>query len=168
MENHPNNSAAIDGIGTSVSRAIDAFRKSKELKLWLFFGLLAAVALYFGIKAFRKSVLNNIPLPDIPTDGTIPDPATFEKQAKILANELRDVVRGIFTFAATKEKTFKKLFELTDAELIYTYRVYNKLYYNTTSETMTQAIQDEVNYVPDWQGGTKTKLVNRLISLNAT
>lgn len=163
------NTNAIEGIGGSISGAIKAFTASKLLKLWLFLGLLAAVGIYFLIKAIKKNALNNIPLPELPKDGSIPDPETFEKQARVLANELKDAVTGIFTLAGTKETVFRKLFELKkDAELIYTYRVYNKLFFNTTSETMTQAIQDESNYIPEWEGGVKSKLVNRLISLNCT
>lgn len=162
------NNNAIEGIGASVSKAVNAFTASKLLKLWLFLGILAAVGIYFLVKLIQKNALNNIPLPELPKDGSIPDPETFEKQAKVLANELKDVITGIFTLASSKEKVFKKLFELKDAELIYTYRVYNKLYFNSTSETMTAAIQDESNYVPEAIGGVKSKLVNRLISLNCT
>lgn len=162
------NNNAIEGIGASVSKAVNAFTASKLLKLWLFLGLLAAVGIYFLVKLIKKNALNNIPLPELPKDGSIPDPETFEKQAKVLANELKEAVTGIWTLASSKEKVFKKLFELKDAELIYTYRVYNKLYFNSTSETMTAAIQDESNYVPEAIGGVKSKLVNRLISLNCT
>lgn len=162
------NSNAIEGIGASVSKAVNAFTASKLLKLWVVLGLLAITGIYFLVQYIKKSALNNIPLPELPKDGSIPDPETFEKQAKVLANELKGVVTGIFTLASSKEKVFKKLFELKDAELIYTYRVYNKLYFNTTSETMTAAIQDESNYVPETIGGVKSKLVNRLISLNCT
>ncbi|WP_337045309.1 hypothetical protein [Emticicia sp. 17c] len=169
MENNKNpNSNTIDSLGTSVSKAVNSFRIQKELKLWLILAAIGSIAVYFVVKAIKKSALDNIPLPELPNDGTpIADEETYKQEAEIIAKSVRDVTEGWFTLASTKETVFRKLYEKSDRDLVYVYRVYSQLYYKKNQETMTQAIDSESNYIPEWQGGVKNKLVNRLTLLGA-
>lgn len=167
METKTSNTA-LDSLGNSVSNAIDSFRKSKELKFWALVILIVSVLGYFAYKAIKKSGLDDIPLPELPGDDTpIADEATFKQQSEVLAKRVKDVTTGIFTFAATKEAVFRELSQLDDRHLIYTYRTYTSLYFKKDQESMTQAIDAESNYIPEWQGGVKMKLVNRLRLLGA-
>lgn len=170
MEEKKNSNAAngnaIDGLASSVSKGINAFRVQKELQFWGVIGIVVVVVGYFIVRAIKKSALNNIPLPELPTGGEpIADADTYKQEAQIMAKEVKSVTDGLFTLANTKEKVFAKLYAMSDRDLLYVYRVYNSLYYTKSQETMTQAIEAETNYVPEFLGGVKGQLVNRLTLL---
>ncbi|MBA4849017.1 hypothetical protein [Emticicia sp. BO119] len=163
------NSSTLDSLGTSVSKAIDSFRISKVVK-WVVIGILILGVLgYLAYKAIKKSGLNEIPLPELPEMDKTPiaDEATFKLQAELLAKQVKEVTSGWLVAAGSKEGVFRDLYKLDDRHLIYVYRVYTTLYFKKDQESMTQAIEGEWNYIPEWQGGVRTKLINRLTLLGA-
>ncbi|MBA4849483.1 hypothetical protein [Emticicia sp. BO119] len=167
-ENKNSNANAIDSLASAASKGINAFRIQKELKLWLILAVVGGVIIFFIVRAIKKSALNDIPLPELPTGGDpIADPDTYKQDAEITAKSVKDVTEGWFTLASTKESVFRKLYAMSDRDLVYVYRVYSNLYYKKSQETMTAAIDSESNYIPEWQGGVKVKLVNRLNLLGA-
>lgn len=129
----------------------------------LFFGLLVAAAIYFMWRYFNEKGKNDQapPLPDLP-DGGSGISTGFDAKANAIVTELFDVIDGIWDWDYNKEKSFVVLYNLTDDELVYCYRLYNNKYYNKTKETMTKAIANE------WLVTTQTvrpALLNRLRTL---
>lgn len=162
------NNTALDSIGSSVSKAIDGFRRSKLIKVWVIIGLALVGIIILAVKLIKKKALTDIPLPDLPNGGKdIADIDTFKLEAELIAKNTFTVTDGVFTTATTKEDVFLRLMKLNNDSLIYTYRVFNKEYYPINKETMTQAIDDEIFVKPAAIGGVRDKLVARLISLGA-
>lgn len=168
-----NNQVNLGELSSTISGVGKAFIASKVWKIVAFVVIALGVGIYFIVKAIKKSALNDIPLPNLPTGDVvdvnkgISTTAEFEQYAKELAAELLSVTKGVLTLAATKEKTFKKLWQLNDTQLVYVYRVFSKEYYKELQKTMTQMIDEELNYVLEYNGGVKDRLVTRLRSLGA-
>jgi hypothetical protein len=120
-------------------------------------GMIYFIWQYFKNKADK---VENPPLPDIPNNG-VNIPTGYQTTAKSIATQLYDVVTGWFVWSSDKEKAFNVLWNLTDDQLVYVYRVYNSMYFKEYQETMTQAIQNEFYFT----NSIKAELVKRLSSL---
>jgi len=82
-----------------------------------------------------------------------------------LADELHDVMDGLFTLSGTKNKAFKKVLDLpTDEMKIAVYNAFNQKYFNQGHGTLTQWLRDENYY--DYIINYKQQLIDKLISLN--
>lgn len=173
METNSNNQVNFGQLSNTLSTVGKAFVVSKVWKLVALGVVLVGTAIYFIVRAIKKSALKDIPLPELPA-GTVTDPKNginttddFKNLARQYADEVYSVTNDWFVLDFTKEKTFKKLWALNDTQLVYVYRVFSTLYYSKNNESMTQAIDAEVNVVWEFEGGLKNRLVSRLKSLGA-
>jgi len=97
-----------------------------------------------------------------------------DQDAEILADELYDVMDGIFTGGATKERVFKKVNELNDQDLIKVYNTFNRKYENTkgllddifggNNGNLIDWIKSEKNRAKggDWISSHSDELIKRL------
>lgn len=82
-----------------------------------------------------------------------------------LADELHDVMDGLFTLSGTKSKTWQKLYDLPTNDMVRAvYSAFNQKYFNKGKGTLTQWIRDENYY--DYTTGIKEQVLNRLAQLN--
>lgn len=79
-----------------------------------------------------------------------------------LANELYSKLSGVFTWAADKEVTLGKAFDLTDDQLVAVYNYFNQNF-SGSNGTLTKWLRDEFNVTV---GGVRDSLVARLVKLN--
>jgi hypothetical protein len=173
MESNSNSQLNLGQLSNTISSVGKAFVVSK---VWKVVGLVIValgVGGYFLVKSIKKTALSQIPLPDLP-NGTVTDPSKgidtneqFKIIARQYADELFSVTNDWFVLAYQKEVVFKKLWALNDTQLVYVHRVFSTLYYSKNNETMTQAINNETNYILEIGGGIKARLVTRLNSLGA-
>lgn len=174
MESNANNNQINFGqLSNTISGVGKAFVVSKIWRLIALAIVAVGVGVYFVVRAIKKSALKDIPLPALP-EGTVTDPSKgintteeFKNLARQYADEVFSITNDWFVLDFTKEKTFKKLWALNNTQLVYVHRVFSTLYYSKNNESMTQAIDSEVNVIWDIEGGIKNKLVSRLKSLGA-
>ncbi len=81
-----------------------------------------------------------------------------------LADELHDVMGGLFTLTGTKDTAWTKLKDLpTDEMVIAVYSAFNQKYYKEQKGSLTQWIKDENYY--DYTSGVKAATLERLAKL---
>jgi hypothetical protein len=84
--------------------------------------------------------------------------------AVALADELKDVMTGLFTMSGTKDKAWRKLAELpTDDMVKAVYSAFNQKYFADGKGTLTQWIRDEKYY--DYLSGIRNLALTRLAQL---
>jgi hypothetical protein len=81
------------------------------------------------------------------------------QEAKLLAAEADDVISGLTTLNGTKEKFASKLMALSNDQITLVYNAYNKSFGENNKETLTEAMNNEWNYIFD---GDWTKVIARL------
>ena len=85
--------------------------------------------------------------------------------AEIIADNLHDVMDGLFTLPITKDAAWLKLRDLpTNDMVIAVYNVFNQKYFNKDDGTLTQWIKDES--VLGWPSEVKETTLARLATLN--
>lgn len=132
--------------------------------------IIAAIGavLYFMYRYVKATFTNNndrIPLPELPINSAEIAPS-FQAQAVGLAKEVYDAISGWFVSQRTKDTVYGKLQQLSNAELVYVYRVYNSKYFAEYNETMTQAINNELEVGFAYSPGRA--VVSRLRTLGAS
>lgn len=142
---------------------MDKYFKLIKQQLWIVLVLVAAVGVFaFKYINAKLNAAKEPPLPELPNNGkTIPD--SYDNTAKAIAQQLKDVTTGLFTWASEKEKVFVILYNLTDDQLVYVYRTYSNLFWKDTAETMTGAIESEINVSIS---SVRALLLNKLKNLN--
>lgn len=174
METNSNNNLNLGQLSSTLSTVGKAFVVSKIWKVVAFLVVGLGVGIYFIVRSIKKKAVENIPLPDLP-EGNVIDPTKgidtneqFKAIARQYADDVYSVTNDWFVLDFQKEKVFKALLTLNDTQLVYVHRVFSTLYYSKNSETMTKAIEDEINVIWGFEGGVQTKLVKRLKALGAT
>jgi len=85
-------------------------------------------------------------------------------KAEWLAEDLHDVMDGGSDSEFTKDEKWMQLRDLpTDEMVIAVYDVFNQVYIKEGNGTLTQWIDDEINY--DWFSGVKSSTLERLKKL---
>ncbi|RFZ84768.1 hypothetical protein DYU05_03950 [Mucilaginibacter terrenus] len=121
-----------------------------------------AVWLYYKGKNAGLTFIPDVAYPH----GTEAIPSNYNPNP--LADELHEVMKGLFTSPATKEKAFQKLYNLpTDDLLVLVYNTFNKKYGREGSGSLTKWIDDEVIHTYGFfTSSIKSKLLARLRSIN--
>ncbi|WP_025142746.1 hypothetical protein [Pedobacter jeongneungensis] len=135
--------------------------KLTDLNKFILPVILLGVVVYFIWKNGKKAGLTIIPdVPYIDDQGVM----TKNFNPNTLAEELFDVMDGLFTLSGTKDATFRKLYELpTDNMVIAVYNAFNTKYGSKGSGSLTKWISDEAYY--NYGLGYKDKAIKRLKSL---
>jgi hypothetical protein len=144
------------GIARYGSQALSVF-SSKPLQIALVVGALLFFVYWQGKKAEKEKDLFNNPYPE--PGGAVPT----NWNATPLANDLHNVLDGLFTSAYEKERVFAKVAILTNNQLTELYNTFNKLFYEKSQETMTEWIANEYNYA---LSSDRNKILSTLRSLN--
>ncbi|MFD2581503.1 hypothetical protein ACFSR6_03315 [Pedobacter vanadiisoli] len=134
--------------------------KLTDLNKFILPVLLLGVVVYLIWKNGKKAGQTIIPdVPYIQDQGVI----TKSFNPNILAEELFNVMDGLFTLSGTKDAAFRKLYELpTDNMVIAVYNAFNSKYGSKGDGSLTKWINDEYYYDAF---GYKNKVLARLKSL---
>lgn len=146
---------------TAQAAFIKSYQQNKTMFWAIAIVLILLVYVYFKGKKDGKLNIKDAPY----LFGSEGIPKGFNPN--ILADDLHDVMSGLFTLSGTKDKAFQKLINLnTDDMVIAVYNAFNKKYGAEGNGTLTQWIDDERYYDPFT--GAKDKALQRLRSLRLT